>query len=77
MTTHASLFTLFAICFDLLMLYCQYCLQVLALLNNNILSISPATNKRQGPVVRKAVSTNPGLKVKLGFDFSCEKAYLG
>ena len=28
------------------------------------------------PVVRKAVSTNPGLKVKLGFDFSCTKAYI-
>ena len=24
----------------------------------------------QGPVVRKEVSANPGLKVKLGFDFS-------
>ena len=24
----------------------------------------------QGPVVRKEVSVNPGLKVKLGFDFS-------
>ena len=30
----------------------------------------------QGPVVRKAVSANPGLKIKLGFDFSCIKAYV-
>ena len=29
-----------------------------------------------GPVVRKVVSTNPGLKVKLGVDFSCKKAYI-
>ena len=28
----------------------------------------------QGPVVRKAVSANPGLKVKVAFDFSCTKA---
>ena len=26
-----------------------------------------------GPVVRKEVSSNPGLKVKLGFDFFCMK----
>ena len=30
----------------------------------------------QGPVVRKEVSANPGLKVKPGFDFSCIKAYI-
>ena len=28
------------------------------------------------PVVRKAVSANPGLKVKLCFDLSCIKAYI-
>lgn len=30
----------------------------------------------QRPVVRKAVSTDPGLKVELGFDFSPIKAYI-
>ena len=29
-----------------------------------------------GPVVQKAVSANQGLKVKLGFDFSCIKVYI-
>ena len=29
-----------------------------------------------GPVVRKAAGANPGLEVKLGFDFSCVKAYV-
>ena len=29
-----------------------------------------------GPVVRKAANANPGLEVKLGFDFSCIKAYI-
>ena len=32
--------------------------------------------RHQGPVVRKLVSANPGLKIKLGFDFSCLKAYI-
>ena len=30
----------------------------------------------QGPVVRKSVSANSELKVKLGFDFSAIKAYI-
>ena len=30
----------------------------------------------QGPVVRKAVSANPGLKIKLSFYFSCITAYI-
>ena len=29
-----------------------------------------------GSVFRKAVSANQGTKVKLGFDFSCIKAYI-
>ena len=29
-----------------------------------------------GPVVRKSVNANPGLKVKRGFDFCCIKAYI-
>ena len=29
-----------------------------------------------GPVIRKAVSANPGLKVKLDFDFSIVKVYI-
>ena len=29
-----------------------------------------------GPIVRKAVSANLGLKFQLGFDFSCTKAYI-
>ena len=32
--------------------------------------------ENQGPVIRKEVSAIPGLKVKLGFDFSCRKAYI-
>ena len=33
--------------------------------------------RHQGPVVRKSVSTtDPGSKVKRGFDFSCIKAYI-
>ena len=31
---------------------------------------------RLGPIVRKAVSANLGLKFQLGFDFSCTKAYI-
>ena len=33
-------------------------------------------NNIQGPVVRKSVNANPGLKVKRGFDFCCIKAYI-
>ena len=29
-----------------------------------------------GPVVRKSVNANPGIKVKSGFDFYCIKAYI-
>ena len=39
-------------------------------------SVFPLKDTIQGPVVRKAVSANPGLKIKLGFDFSCIKAYI-
>ena len=33
-------------------------------------------SKTLGPVVRKSVNANPGLKVKRGFDFCCIKAYI-
>ena len=32
--------------------------------------------KSLGPIVRKSVSANPGLKVKRGFDFFCIKAFI-
>ena len=35
------------------------------------------TVKSLGPVVRKVVSANLELKVKLGFDFSCIKVLKG
>ena len=32
-------------------------------------------HKHQGPVVRRPISTNPGLNFNLGFFFFCSKAF--
>ena len=51
------------------LLSCQFLVLIINFGKRNL-------GREQGPVVRKAVSGNPRLKVQLGFDFSCIKAYI-
>ena len=45
------------------LLSCQFLVLIINFGKRNL-------GREQGPVVQKAVSGNPGLKVKRGFDFS-------